>query len=139
MIDALHGNQASAYSFYLEQCHRLHARYAQLITTTFLTSLPSAGFKTLVIWRDGGVVAAITAFLLRASTAEPVLGQLLWLGVLPRWRRQGLASSLTRQACLWLLGMGVERIHVQASSMAKGLYRSHAFTDLGALDLWGCG
>ena len=136
-IDVLLPHQRVEYCTYLEHCHHLHPRYAQLIANTFLIPLYPSSFKTLVIWRDGVVVAAITASFWPPSTVQPTLGQLLWLGVLPRWRRQGLARSLTHQACLWLLGMGVERIHVQSSVMATGLYRSLGFSDLGYVDLWG--
>ena len=138
-MGVLSGPESAAYVRYLEQCHQIHQAYAQLISATFLASAQPAAFKTLAIWREGAIAAAVTAAVQRRADAAPALGHLLWLGVLPAWRRRGLARALTRQACQWLLGLGVERIHVQASPMAVGLYRSLGFTEAGELELWGWG
>lgn len=134
-----HMDDRPAYVRYLQACHQLDPSHASLLMTAFVQSTNSGTerFKVFVVWLDGRIIAAITACVLPA----PALGHLLWLGVLPAWRRRGLARMITLQACGWLLAMGVHRIHVQASPMAVGLYRSIGFQHHGDLDLWGswCG
>lgn len=124
------------YASHLQQCHHLGVAYAQLLTATFLNQpdTPSVAFKVFTIRFEGQIVAAITACVL---PADPRLGNLLWLGVLPSWRRRGFARTITLQACSWMVALGVQRIHVQASAMAVGLYRSLGFKPYGDLNLWG--
>ncbi len=139
LIQVLRWSDAVGYAHYLEQCHQICHAYSRLITATFLNPSPPGMFKTLGVLKDGAVVASVTAGLMPGVSGSPPLGNLLWLGVLTPWRRRGLARAITEQACTWLMAKGVNRIHVQASPMAVGLYRSLGFRHCGDLALWGAG
>lgn len=130
-----------AYVRYLQHCHQVGFEHAQMLTAAFLAPAKARSplFKTFAIWMDGVVVAAITACVLPPTSAFPCLGNLLWLGVVPAWRRRGFARAITLQACSWIVAQGVDRIHVQATAAAVGLYRSIGFQPHAHLDLWGQG
>ena len=63
------------------------------------------------------------------------VGGLLWLGVLPVWRRRGFARLVVARAMEWILRYPVVSVQVQAIAMAMDLYQSIGFLCLGDLQL----
>lgn len=132
----------AAYGSLLQSCHGIPASLAAVVAQAFINEQPTAlgqdtaRFRTLGCERDGALLASITAVFVCRPAATPLAG-LLWLGTHPSCRRRGFGRLVTAAACRWLVGCGVDRIHVQASAAAVSLYRSLGFQEDGWLELWG--
>jgi len=132
------------FSDFLIACHGIPKPLAAVIAKAYIlketSSLPQLAlncrpiFCSWIIFKARQPVASITACLL-ADRCQ-LIGGLMWLGTLPKWRRMGFAKQLILQACNWLISNGADLVYVQSSEAANRLYASLGFELDGELELW---
>lgn len=81
---------------------------------------------------QGGRLAATGAGVIATRLPGPAnpaatVGYIQWVSTDPRWRRRGLARSITSALLAWFAERDVRAIELHATPQAAGLYRSLGF------------
>jgi RimJ/RimL family protein N-acetyltransferase len=97
----------------------------------FLEMIQSDDATVFVAETGGEVVGELTAFR-RASTGPATIG----MGVLARWRGQGVGTALMHACVEWAREAGVHKLSLEVfpwNEAAIGLYRKFGFVEEGRL------
>jgi GNAT superfamily N-acetyltransferase len=114
--------------------------WAQRLERQFRADM-EAGSGTWAIAEDAGTFAGTCAIFLQLGRSNIMLdatAMLAGMYVVPRYRRRGVASELTKYAIQWCRDHGCKRIRLQASVQGRPIYESLGFvtaTEMMRLDL----
>lgn len=101
----------------------------------------ASDLERLIYWSPDGcfVMAEADGKIVGTVTTTPYHTELAWIGLLivaPDRRQRGLGSQLMRAALDHLIARGTRRIMLDATDIARPLYRTLGFRELYKVELW---